>query len=568
VVLVDDSGRLQVKLVDFGLAKSLANTGSEEQRLTATGQVFGTPYYMSPEQCLGKDVDARSDIYSFGCTLYEMIMGEPPFRGANALATVNMHLNDRVPSCAGACPDSKTGQSLDALIARTMAKKPQDRYGSMADVHHDLERIRQQKEIGRPATSVFSGQQGQNTFTPGETAGNASRAESGNGLRRGVIIGGTCTVLLVALAFAFHGIYSAASPTSKVALSAAPAGQEVTQSGAKSEKNQQRLFALYDAADENAEDYLKDPRVAQAREAFACVKKIKVDISGGKKTIHFPAYPIGYVGNHGQLAQNLVHADTSEPLSLTVDWSKEPGTMANPGIFAAIDDDLFGQLFIESPGFLHSGRADKLVSTENEALVQLLHAATKWNKLSLIKMHGFSAISDDRAFDELDKMKHLTIFSARGGDLSMEQLSKHKFLLGVNNLDLERSDEIDFALKKLSASKLLEVLGICHTNPSPSALAGLAACPNLHYLFVEHCHLTSEHIEAICRLPSVRQIRLTKTPSFAHDLEILSKAKQLKEVALCDTREPGPEMQRIKHLYPFITFAEETKDVDKSKVEP
>lgn len=121
-------GQSSVKIVDFGLAKLVRDKDSSGQRLTNTGDVFGTPYYMSPEQCMGTNVDGRSDIYSLGCTLYEMIMGVPPFAGATPLDTVFMHINKPVPSISFAFGDYQTEQSMDLLLNRMLCKRSEDRY--------------------------------------------------------------------------------------------------------------------------------------------------------------------------------------------------------------------------------------------------------------------------------------------------------------------------------------------------------------------------------------------------------------------------------------------------------
>ena len=75
-----------VKIVDFGVAKF--ENAVDSLRLTQTGEVFGSPLYMSPEHCLGKELDERSDIYSLGCLMYEALSGNPPLKGDNVLATI------------------------------------------------------------------------------------------------------------------------------------------------------------------------------------------------------------------------------------------------------------------------------------------------------------------------------------------------------------------------------------------------------------------------------------------------------------------------------------------------
>lgn len=145
----------QVKIVDFGIAKSGA-AGVKGQALTATGEIVGSPFYMSPEQCMGKNIDARSDIYSLGCSLFECLTGVPPFRGESPVHTLMMHLECEPPKLPlRSTPEIDCAQ-LDLLIARMLAKNPEERYQSMAQVAHDVERLIQKKPIGEAAHAAGS----------------------------------------------------------------------------------------------------------------------------------------------------------------------------------------------------------------------------------------------------------------------------------------------------------------------------------------------------------------------------------------------------------------------------
>jgi serine/threonine protein kinase len=144
----------QIKVVDFGIAR-VNRSGHGSQSQTATGLVFGTPYYMSPEQCRGERVDHRADIYSLGCTLFEALTGEPPFRGKNAFQTFMMHQGDEAPSLEsrrlreGGAAGEKFPHSLEALVAKTLQKNAADRYQSMEQLKHDLERVKQGKDVSK-----------------------------------------------------------------------------------------------------------------------------------------------------------------------------------------------------------------------------------------------------------------------------------------------------------------------------------------------------------------------------------------------------------------------------------
>lgn len=118
-------------VADFGIARAVELGGSEQ--LTATGISIGTPKYMSPEQAVGEAVDERSDIYSLGCVLYEMLAGEPPFTGPTTQAIIAKRLASPAPDVR-LCRDS-VGELLAGTIARTLARVPADRIQTVSELH-------------------------------------------------------------------------------------------------------------------------------------------------------------------------------------------------------------------------------------------------------------------------------------------------------------------------------------------------------------------------------------------------------------------------------------------------
>ena len=115
-------------VADFGLARALSSAASED--LTTSGLAVGTPVYMSPEQVAGTQVDGRTDIYSLGCMLYEMLAGEPPFRGPDARAVAARHLHEPPPKLASIRPEVPV--SLVAVIEKALAKSPDWRFPDAA----------------------------------------------------------------------------------------------------------------------------------------------------------------------------------------------------------------------------------------------------------------------------------------------------------------------------------------------------------------------------------------------------------------------------------------------------
>jgi serine/threonine-protein kinase len=127
----------RVKLMDLGIARAAAG---ETVTQTATAAMLGTAQYLSPEQAQGQTVDYRSDLYSLGCCLYEMLTGTVPFRGATPVAIAYRHVREDPTPPRMLNPDVPA--PLEAITLKAMAKLPDNRYQTAAELHDDLERFR------------------------------------------------------------------------------------------------------------------------------------------------------------------------------------------------------------------------------------------------------------------------------------------------------------------------------------------------------------------------------------------------------------------------------------------
>lgn len=142
---------LFAQLLDFGIAKTM--NVEEAGGVTRTGEVLGTPAYMSPEQCRGQSLDGRSDIYSLGCVFYEMLTGKPIVTATNTFDYMNWHLNGELPNLF-ALQNQLPG--VDKVLRRMLAKLPDERYQDMAALDADLARLLEGKPI-KPSAKTPSG---------------------------------------------------------------------------------------------------------------------------------------------------------------------------------------------------------------------------------------------------------------------------------------------------------------------------------------------------------------------------------------------------------------------------
>ncbi|WP_456786177.1 Stk1 family PASTA domain-containing Ser/Thr kinase [Cellulomonas sp. P5_C5] len=140
-----------VKVMDFGIARAMADSAAT---MTQTQAVIGTAQYLSPEQARGETVDARSDLYSTGCLLFELLTGRPPFTGDSPVAVAYQHVREAAPvpsTFASDVPDS-----LDRITLKALAKERDSRYSSAAEFRSDLEAAVRGGAVGAPAVGALA----------------------------------------------------------------------------------------------------------------------------------------------------------------------------------------------------------------------------------------------------------------------------------------------------------------------------------------------------------------------------------------------------------------------------
>jgi serine/threonine-protein kinase len=146
-VMVTRNG--DIKVMDFGIARAMSDA---QATMTQTAQVIGTAQYLSPEQARGERVDARSDLYSAGCLLYELLTGRPPFTGDSPVAIAYQHVRENPVPPSRVDPDVPAW--ADAIVLKAMAKSPADRYQTAADMRADLQRAASGMPVSAPPTRL------------------------------------------------------------------------------------------------------------------------------------------------------------------------------------------------------------------------------------------------------------------------------------------------------------------------------------------------------------------------------------------------------------------------------
>jgi len=206
-IMISNAGA--VKVMDFGIARALADSGNN---VTQTAAVIGTAQYLSPEQARGESVDARSDVYSLGCVLYEMLTGEPPFVGDSPVAVAYQHVReDPVPPSQrhpGISPE------LDAVVLKALAKNPDNRYQTAAEMRADLVRVHSGEKPEAPKVLTHaertmmmapSRSSGRSTGNSGPRAYDYARSGRGGGsIGRWLVAGAILAILTVVVTLAIN----------------------------------------------------------------------------------------------------------------------------------------------------------------------------------------------------------------------------------------------------------------------------------------------------------------------------------------------------------------------------
>lgn len=148
----DETGAPRVKLIDFGLASIIDEEAAATAQLTATGEAIGTPVYMSPEQCRAKRADARTDIYSTGCVLYEILTGKQAFEAKSLIEALMKHIEGNYePLSKSAGPKIKELASFQNVIDKALAVELSDRYQTIDELTADLQLIKDGRRVAQSA---------------------------------------------------------------------------------------------------------------------------------------------------------------------------------------------------------------------------------------------------------------------------------------------------------------------------------------------------------------------------------------------------------------------------------
>ena len=349
----------KVKVMDFGIARALTDS---QATMTQTNAVVGTAQYLSPEQARGETVDERSDLYSTGVVLFELLTGRPPFKGDSAVAVAYQHVEQIPPTPSSILSDIP--DSLDRVVLKALAKNRDDRYRSAAEMLSDLQRVARGMDVGAPpadswATEVLpsAGLVGARAAVPAATStvsapaarvsststslpavgsdGDAASKAAAARKRRTAII---MTLVVIALLLIGGSVWalsrSAATPEAVsvpnvVGLSQADAKSQIEAAGLEWELNPEKVAS--DTVDKDAVAATDPAGGAQAEKGST----VRVTISSGPDSVTLPDNLVGMSPDDARQAVEALglkwEVNSSKVASDTVAEGKVAQTNPSPG---------------------------------------------------------------------------------------------------------------------------------------------------------------------------------------------------------------------------------------------
>ena len=468
-----------VKIVDFGLAKLVGNMASISQSQTATGEVFGSPLYMSPEQCLGAKIDERSDIYSLGCSLFECLTGRPPFVGENAFQTVLMHQNEKPPRLADEFLDREFTPAMEDLVQTMLQKRPAERQQSMAAVAHDLARAAKGKSI--KAAAIFSDA----PLFAAESQEESERRSSSLPVLLFVILG-----LLVLLAGGVAALV-AVSPQPEIHLTA----------------DQIR-----------ARDIIK---------SLGPISNGVVNYEGQSvRLFRFPDLPLGKITADGpnprtEVARGIKFYMPTEHLTLDVVPPEGDYILLFPEVLSHFGPGDINRLMfnINHVSFKFTDVPDGFFT-----------AIKDWNALEELDIDEYPLTQ--KTLIELNAIHPVKKLHFRGSTTDSKIIAALSWLNQVNQLDVKRIDNVDPILVALQGSPNLEQLFIDRTSPSAAALEGLRSCPRLYELAASDSDIDDARMKAVGQLYGLKYLVLKDSNVTGACITDIAKLKNLRDANL------------------------------------
>lgn len=543
IMLCTVDGARSIKILDFGISKLIGPNAASSQSLTTVGEIFGSPFYMSPEQCSGSAVDARSDVYSLGCTLIEVLTGFVPFEGKEFIETVMMHQDEAPPLLAELEPSLKYPAALDRVLAKCLAKRPQDRYQSAKEMALDLGRVLEGKEVMAPELA---------SLPQDRSAHSTKSSDRTFQLPLPLILGAVVVLVLVA-----GSAYFILRPTSGLRYSfrlLSSAGRDADMGVIETDDPLKQIEKAVEGKSEvesplgkppSSSDYVVLRKVATAsrngeRTASNTLFEVMPDLEGtsvepkGSEKDTFK-YSTIVVENGHRLRRFNFPSDISIGM---VSGSRKSESKAAQGLvdFPADTPITFSAAGIvrRYPQYMRRFRSDDirhLVLSLDACTDQVLSAAGNLSGVTDLALPGASELTEN-GFQAVANFKHLARFSLSSSDLTGAAIARANCWQNLAHLTWRDAKEPGAFLKKLQQSSSLVYLDLSGNKLSQADFELISKLTGLEYLSLANTKVTLEALEAVATLPNLTGLDLTNSGLGVKAIPVLQKMKNLKRLAI------------------------------------
>lgn len=487
-----------VKILDFGIAKIVCD--GDRQAVTATGEIFGSPYYMSPEQCMGKNIDLRTDIYALGCVLFEALTGLPPYSAETALATMMQHQSNTVPSLKQASLGGEFPQSLEQVVARLLAKDPAHRHQSMMAIKHDLQRILEDKDIHWAAETTAKKQ-------------NPSAKK----------------------AFALAAIIVVCFLVGMTLMRPAPISTSVS---VKSPAPKARPLSGNDVAMAPT-----DEKFRPSSTYYAAVP-LK-DAKSGPWILDFPSESLGEVslppfagkGSDGHNAKGTVRFSVPHAMMFTPSWPA-----------------------CEKPEYFRRFRADEIYSLDLSNMIDI-NDDLLFSFDHLTGLKGIFLVSteiSDQGLLHLKELPNLTDIRTSDSNITGVGLAKMKCIKRVEELWVDQTDNVLAVFKAIEGSTAIRYLSAKHDKLTNADMNYIRHMPNLQTLRLADNHITDAGLAKLALLKKLQVLDISECNITPASIPVLESFVHLTNLRITTHDWPAAKREELKKAFLGRTLGEST----------
>ncbi|HEY9783960.1 MAG TPA: serine/threonine-protein kinase [Candidatus Obscuribacterales bacterium] len=492
IMLIEAAGGPSVKIVDFGIAKLIYADDGDNQGLTRTGEIFGSPLYMSPEQCLGIAVDHRTDIYSLGCLIFEALTGLPPFLGDTALSTMMKHQSEVPSTLKQATLGGDFPPELEALVARLLEKDPPRRYQNLHAVAHDLSKIQRGEEISRNLGLSAA------RPSPGDKGANIPKAQAIAALVAGCMMTAVCTFLGTFWYCEWH-------------------------------KPERLMDTKMDS-----QAFSSNQASVESPTAWGLDDKPFSKLSGSRlREFHFPSSSLGtYRFFFGP--QMLFQMKGKQFIPL------------NKGLCVA-----FNPTVLRDPALLKRFRPDEIVQLEarglavNDASLFYLPTLSSIRVLLLRE----SDVTDE-GLQFVERLPKLYFLDLDGAKVSAEGLAKLANLKQLTNLYTSGLTGVAPLLDRLQTAKGLTGFGLCACNLTDDDMRRISRLTSLRDIYLDKSTFSAAGLKNLLKLPNLQSMSLTECALSPDQIAALKEFRKLKSLYLLGNKVAGYEVAELKRALP------------------